>query len=343
MGEKQAWAARRADDVRRLLMLEPRGHVDMFGAVFTEATQPGSDAGLLFMGHDGFHTMSGHGVIAATTIGLERGLLVPRDYDRIVLDTVAGRVRVSVRRGGSQASTRVVGVSYANVPALPISYSLQTIMEEFSMEPAVYTKGKLTFVAPMSGQIPMRFPPPIGAQRPMHTIHSEVATLPTSFVKKGLREVSFKIAFDPAFLEKIRFLRDLGLASAEPIYVGETKVSPIQVLNKVAMLQKPARRIGKLKQYEIVRTILKGTKGRQKVTVVLDCHTAGLPKWRLGSDVNTGCPPAVVARMIAGGQVKGTGVVPPEQIVPPRLFFEHLKLRGFQLRISRKSGWGMKT
>jgi saccharopine dehydrogenase-like NADP-dependent oxidoreductase len=189
----------------------------------------------------------------------------------------------------------------------------------------------------------MRFPPPVGAQRPMHTIHSEVATLPTSFAKKGLREVSFKIAFDPAFLEKIRFLRDLGLASAEPIYVGETKVSPIQVLNKVAMLQKPARRIGKLKQYEIVRTILKGTKGRQKVTVVLDCHTAGLPKWRLGSDVNTGCPPAVVARMIAGGQVKGTGVVPPEQIVPPRLFFEHLKLRGFQLRISRKSGWGMKT
>ena len=77
MSEKQAWAARRSDHVRRLLMLEPRGHVDMFGAVLTEATQPGSDAGLLFMGHDGFHSLSGHGVIAATTIALERGLLVP--------------------------------------------------------------------------------------------------------------------------------------------------------------------------------------------------------------------------------------------------------------------------
>jgi trans-L-3-hydroxyproline dehydratase len=120
MGEKQAWAARRADDVRRLLMLEPRGHVDMFGAVFTEATQPGSDAGLLIMGHDGFHTMSGHAVIAAATIALERGLLVARDDSRIVLDTVAGRIKVNVQRGGSHASTRVVGVTYANVPAFVV-------------------------------------------------------------------------------------------------------------------------------------------------------------------------------------------------------------------------------
>lgn len=120
MGEKRAWAARRADQVRRLVMLEPRGHVDMFGAVFTEATQPGSDAGLLFMGHDGFHAMSGHGVIAAATIALERGLLVPRDDKHIVLDTAAGRVKVSVQRDSSPASTRVVGVTYANVPAFVV-------------------------------------------------------------------------------------------------------------------------------------------------------------------------------------------------------------------------------
>ena len=101
-------------------MLEPRGHVDMFGAVFTEATQPGSDAGLLFMSHDGFHTMSGHGVIAAATIALERGLLVPRGDGQIVFDTAAGRVKVDVQRGGSPASTRVAGVTYANVPAFVV-------------------------------------------------------------------------------------------------------------------------------------------------------------------------------------------------------------------------------
>ena len=54
MGEKRAWAARRADQVRRVLMLEPRGHVDMFGAVLTEADAAGIGCRLLFMGHRWF-------------------------------------------------------------------------------------------------------------------------------------------------------------------------------------------------------------------------------------------------------------------------------------------------
>jgi len=278
-----------------------------------------------------------------------------RAADRLAIlgmGAAPGITNLLARMGADQLDTvreihcRVAGVDktrYENLPALPLSYSLQTIMEEFSMEPAVYTKGKLRFVSPMSGQVPMLFPPPVGMQRPMYTIHSEVATLPRSFAEKGVREVSFKIAFDPAFLEKIRFLRDLGLASTEPIRIGETKVTPMQVLNKVAMSQKPARRIGKLKQYEVVRTIVKGTKGKQKVTLVLDCHTAGLPKWGMGSDVNTGCPPAVVARMIASGNIQGAGVFPPEQIVPPKLFFDQLKRRGFLLKTARKAGWSMET
>src|SRR6185369_7481115 len=168
---------------------------------------------------------------------------------------------------------------YKDLPALPVSYSLQTIMEEFSMEPAVFTKGKLTFVPPMSGQKPMRFPPPVGVQSPMYTIHSELATLPVSFADKGVQEVSFKIAFPSDFLEKIRFLRDLGLASHEPLLIGDAKISPIQLLAKVASQQKPAKRIGKLNQYEIVRAIVKGTKGKKKLTLILDCHTAGHAKW----------------------------------------------------------------
>jgi saccharopine dehydrogenase (NAD+, L-lysine-forming) len=233
--------------------------------------------------------------------------------------------------------------SYEDVPALPISYSLQTILEEFSLEPAVYAKGKLRFVAPMSGQSLMRFPPPVGVQRPMYTIHSELATLPSSFASKGVREVSFKIAFDPAFVEKVRFIRNLGLASAEPIRIRETQVVPIQVLNQLARLQKAPRRIGKLKQYEIVRTIVKGTKGKQKLTLVMDLHTSGQPKWGIGSELNTGCPPAVVARLISSGAIQGAGVFAPEQIVPVKLFFDQLKRRGFVLKIARKSGWAMKT
>jgi len=106
----------------------------------------------------------------------------------------------------------------------------------------------------------------------------------------------------------------------------------------VAASQKSGRRIGKLKQYEIVRTILKGTKQGKKVTLILDCHTAGHAKWGIGSDLNTGSPPAVVARMIASGEITGSGVLPPEQIVPPKPFFAHLKKRGFLLKTMSKPG-----
>ena len=77
MLEKRDWLARHADQWRRALMLEPRGHADMCGALLTEPVSPGSHAGVLFMHNDGYATMSGHGIVAVTTIALERGLIVP--------------------------------------------------------------------------------------------------------------------------------------------------------------------------------------------------------------------------------------------------------------------------
>ena len=186
---------------------------------------------------------------------------------------------------------RVAGVDrtrYRVKPALPISYSLQTILEEFSMQPAVFHKGRFVFVPPMSGATDQRFPPPIGVARPMHTLHSEVATLPLSYASQGVREVSFKIAFDPEFLDRVRFLRDLGLASSRALRVGGVEVKPIELVNKVAMAQPKAVPDGALRQHEVVRAVVKGFDARRKkATWVLDCLTTGFPRWGIGTDINT--------------------------------------------------------
>lgn len=251
-----------------------------------------------------------------------------------------GITNILARMGAERLDTvreihcRVAGIDqtkYRNSPGLPVSYSLQTILEEFSVEPAVFTKGKLKFVAPMSGPERMRFPPPVGVQRPMYTIHSEVATLPKSF--PGVQEVSFKIAFDPIFLDRVKFLRDVGFASQEPILVSGAKVKPIEVANKVAMSQKPAEQIGKLRHYEIVRAIVKGTKANRQRTLTLDCHARNIP------DVNTGAPPAIAARMIASGEITGAGVHPPENMVPHAPFFAQLAKRGMFVRTSISKKW----
>ena len=232
---------------------------------------------------------------------------------------------------------------YSPNPALAVSYSLKTILEEFSFEPAVFTKGKFTFVKPMSGDTPHIFPKPIGKRRPMYTIHSEVATLPLSYADKGVQEVSFKIAFDPTFVDRVRFLRDLGMASHDKIKIGDAEVAPIDVVNKVAFMQPVAKQVGKLKQYEVVRAIVKGKKKGKKITLVADCHTAGMPEWGIGLDIDTGTPPAVAAQMLARGEIHETGALPPEKCISSKTFFNHLKKRKMKVVLSKKSGWGFKT
>jgi proline racemase len=118
MLEKRAWVKRHADAIRKALMLEPRGHADMYGAVLTEPVTAEADAGVLFMHNEGYSTMCGHGIVAVTTLAIERGLIQPREPDRIVYDSPAGPVRarayVSGREGGG---VRVDRVAFDNVPS----------------------------------------------------------------------------------------------------------------------------------------------------------------------------------------------------------------------------------
>jgi proline racemase len=109
MADKRDWAERHTGALRRALVLEPRGHADMCGAVLTEPVSPGAHAGILFFHNDGYGAVSGHGILAATRIALDRGLVMPGgDGATIVFDTPAGTVRATA------AGDRV---SFVNVPA----------------------------------------------------------------------------------------------------------------------------------------------------------------------------------------------------------------------------------
>src|SRR4051812_5231242 len=99
---KREWVRTHADHLRRALMLEPRGHADMYGAILTEPVSPGSHAGVLFMHNEGYSTMCGHGIIAVTTMAVERGLITTGGADggtTIVYDAPAGTIRARARIG----------------------------------------------------------------------------------------------------------------------------------------------------------------------------------------------------------------------------------------------------
>ena len=122
--EQRDFAREHYDDLRRALMLEPRGHADMYGAILTPPEHPGSHSGVLFMHNEGFSTMCGHGVIAVTTILIERGLMnLPRAADgsvMLTLDAPAGPIAMRAKTSHG----RVTSVAFRNVPSFVLHPAL---------------------------------------------------------------------------------------------------------------------------------------------------------------------------------------------------------------------------
>ena len=97
MIDKKIWLSENKDYIRRMLMLEPRGHQDMFGAILTEPVTDGADAGVIFMDSGGYLDMCGHGSMGAVVVLLETGMLsstdrATNDTRTLALDTPAGLI-----------------------------------------------------------------------------------------------------------------------------------------------------------------------------------------------------------------------------------------------------------
>jgi proline racemase len=102
------------DDLRLLLMREPRGHSAMSGAILQPPAREDADWGVLFIEVSGCLPMCGHGTIGVATVLVETGLVAVTEPETVVrLDTPAGLVeaRVAVRDG------RAASVTLRNVPA----------------------------------------------------------------------------------------------------------------------------------------------------------------------------------------------------------------------------------
>jgi proline racemase len=114
MLERKAHFEAELDDLRRLLMREPRGHGAMSGAILQPPTREDADWGVLFIEVSGCLPMCGHGTIGVATVLVETGMVAVTEPETIVrLDTPAGliEVRVEVRDG------RARSVTLRNVPA----------------------------------------------------------------------------------------------------------------------------------------------------------------------------------------------------------------------------------
>ncbi|AKI02507.1 proline racemase [Hoeflea sp. IMCC20628] len=112
--EKRAFVRDNLDHLRKILMFEPRGHADMYGALLVEPDLPGADLAVLFMHNEGYSTMCGHAIVALGRYAVDQGLVPPGKHVTVVnIECPCGLVRAEVAMRDGKATE----VSFESVPS----------------------------------------------------------------------------------------------------------------------------------------------------------------------------------------------------------------------------------
>lgn len=240
----------------------------------------------------------------------------------VLARAAAGRMRrlhaVRIYNGGADATRYDAPVAFGFSPA--------TLLDELTQAAMVFTRGRFVARRPLTGGEEFEF----GSlrQRVHFSLHSEVATLPASFADKGLRECSFKIAYAPALVERLKLLIDLGLTDTRP---GPRGIAPRDVLLDCFRRLPPPPDV--IDDLDSLAVVLEGEDALGAVVWRWDLTATPQRRPPLSAVArDTGFPPAIVAGFLLDGRLRARGVLPPERCVPVAPFLRELAERGLVAR-----------
>ncbi|WP_372884175.1 proline racemase family protein [Shimia sp.] len=115
--EKMVWMRENADEIRQLMLQEPRGHPALCCNAIVPPSDPQADAGFIIMEQTEYPPMSGSNAICVATVLLETGIVpMVEPVTELVLEAPAGliRLRADCRDG------KVTRITFRNVPAFAV-------------------------------------------------------------------------------------------------------------------------------------------------------------------------------------------------------------------------------
>jgi saccharopine dehydrogenase-like NADP-dependent oxidoreductase len=214
---------------------------------------------------------------------------------------------VHVRDGGD---LHIPGYAFAPV------FSIWTTIEECLNPPVIWSDGEWHTTEPFSAPELFPFPEGIGPVECVNVEHEEVLLVPRWV--EGVRRVTFKYALGSDFIEKLRFLHDIGLDRVEPVRVRGVEVSPRDVV--AAVVPDPVEMGDKMVGRAIVGTWVIGTKdGASREVFLYQMADAASTLRTTGSQVvgwQTGFNPVLAMELLATGAWSGAGVLGPEAFDP---------------------------
>lgn len=122
--DKRRYIRQHLDKLRRVLMFEPRGHYDMYGALLVASELAEADLGVLFMHNEGYSTMCGHAVVALGRLAIDYGLVKkPRSPEtQVNIHCPCGLVKAFVEYSAGKTG----GVRFHSVPAFVFATGKRT-------------------------------------------------------------------------------------------------------------------------------------------------------------------------------------------------------------------------
>ncbi len=126
--EKRKYVLEHYDHLRKMLMLEPRGHSGMYGCIIVPAVTDDGDFGVLFTHNEGLSTMCGHATIGVTTVVLDTGMIPANEGQNVVkIDSPAGRVTAYAE----VENNRVQNVHFENVPSFVLKENVKVNVDGY--------------------------------------------------------------------------------------------------------------------------------------------------------------------------------------------------------------------
>jgi saccharopine dehydrogenase-like NADP-dependent oxidoreductase len=220
---------------------------------------------------------------------------------------------VHVRDGGD---LHIPGYAFAPV------FSIWTTIEECLNPPVIWDGEKRDWFTtePFSGSELFPFPEGIGPVECVNVEHEEVLLVPRWI--PGVKRVTFKYDLGSDFIQKLKFLHEIGLDRVEPVTVRGVQVSPRDVV--AAVVPDPITMGDKMIGRAIVGTWVVGRKdGKPREVFLYQMADAQETLARTGSQVvgwQTGFNPVIAMELLATGAWSGAGVLGPEALDPDPYF-----------------------
>jgi len=220
-------------------------------------------------------------------------------------------------------------------PVFVPPYNILTILGEYGYNSKQFIDGKLVDMPPQSGKQTLVVEEPFGEMEFMHSMHSEVATVP--FAKgikdKGIKEFTWRLHLADEQHEVMKSLVKVGFGDfEEPLKIKGAEIKPGEFLLALIErnIEKNKDRIPEQTDYEIHFAIGEGKRNGKKTKATCTLYAYPDPFFDGYNDPATSMSASIGAQILGRGKVS-PGVWGPEECLDVKEFFAELKKRHFRI------------